>query len=265
MTLRQASCCLPCVPVLVRLVPCRAGEFAEGSALAEEGLRIAETIGAPRGASWLPMGLGSAVPSARAISSGASPVLERAMSLCQADLPGLVLQDQLRPWAAAYPLWTHRRGHATAHAGDGTGDTATESIYQARCRLCLGEAYLLAGRLEEAQALAERALALARAHQERGHQAYALRLLGEIAARREPPESEQAEAHYHQALALAEELGMRPLLAHCHRGLGTLYAKTGQREQARTALSTAIEMYRAMEMTFWLPQTEAALAQVEGR
>ena len=64
---------------------------------------------------------------------------------------------------------------------------------------------------------------------------------------------------------LAEELGMRPLQAHCHRGLGTLYARTGQREQARTALSTAIAMYQAMAMTFWLPQTEAALAQMEGR
>ena len=58
---------------------------------------------------------------------------------------------------------------------------------------------------------------------------------------------------------------MRPLQAHCHRGLGTLYATTGQREQARTELSTAIELYRAMDMTFWLPQAEAALAQVEER
>ena len=55
---------------------------------------------------------------------------------------------------------------------------------------------------------------------------------------------------------------MRPLQAHCHLGLGTLYAKIGQREQARTELSTAIELYRAMEMTFWLPQAEAALAQM---
>ena len=141
--------------------------------------------------------------------------------------------------------------------------TATEMVgFQALCRLSLGEAHLLAGRLEEAHALAERALALAREHQERGHQAYALRLLGEIAARREPPEVEQAEAHYRQALALAEELGMRPLQAHCHLGLGTLYATTGQREQARAELSTAIELYRAMDMTFWLPQAEAALAQV---
>jgi hypothetical protein len=55
---------------------------------------------------------------------------------------------------------------------------------------------------------------------------------------------------------------MRPLQAHCYHGLGTLYAKLGQREQACAALSTAIELYRAMEMTFWLPEAEAALAQV---
>ena len=70
-------------------------------------------------------------------------------------------------------------------------------------------------------------------------------------------------AHDHQALALAAELGMRPLQTHCHRGLGTLYAAIGQPEQARMALSTALEMYRSMDMTFWLPETEAALARVE--
>jgi hypothetical protein len=58
---------------------------------------------------------------------------------------------------------------------------------------------------------------------------------------------------------------MRPLQAHCHRGLGTLYTQAGPREQARTQLSTAIEMYTSMDMTFWLPQTDAALAQVEGQ
>src|SRR4030095_2421601 len=110
----------------------------------------------------------------------------------------------------------------------------------------LGEAQVLAGRLEEGHALTERALALARAHQERSSQANPRRLPGEIAARREPPQVEPAEAHYRQALALAEELGRRPLQAHCHCGLGTLYAATGQQEQARAALSTAIEMYRAM-------------------
>jgi tetratricopeptide (TPR) repeat protein len=133
--------------------------------------------------------------------------------------------------------------------------------FQALCRLSLGEAQLLAGHLEEAQALAERTLALARTHQERGRQAYALRLFGDIAVRRDPPERTPAEAHYQQALALAEALGMRPLQAHCHRSLGTLYAQSGQREQARVALAAALALYRAMDMTFWLPETEATLAQ----
>jgi tetratricopeptide (TPR) repeat protein len=136
---------------------------------------------------------------------------------------------------------------------------------QAECSLPLGEAQVLAGHLEDAQALAEQALELTRAHKARGNEAYALRLLGEIAVHRHPSEHAGAEAHYRQALALAEELGMRPLVAHCHCGLGTLYAQTGQREQARTELSTAMEMYRTMDMAFWLPQTEAALAQVDAR
>ena len=133
------------------------------------------------------------------------------------------------------------------------------------CRLPPGEAQLLAGRLEEAHALAARALALAREHHEGGDQAYALRLLGEIAAQRNPPEVESADDYYRQAMALAEELGMRPLQAHCHLGLGTLYATIGRRAEARTALSAAIALYRTMDMIFWLPQAEARLGQVEGR
>jgi tetratricopeptide (TPR) repeat protein len=119
--------------------------------------------------------------------------------------------------------------------------------------------------LEEAQALAACELALACTHQERGNEAYARHLLGEIAVRRDLPERASVETHYRQALALADELGMRPLQAHCHRGLGTLYAQLGQWEQAHAALTTAIEMYRAMDMPFWLPQAETALAQGEER
>src|SRR5207342_144487 len=106
---------------------------------------------------------------------------------------------------------------------------------------------------DEASTQAQRALEFSRAHQERGHEAYALRLLGDIAARREPTERASAETYYQQALALAEELGMRPLVAHCHHALGRLYGQTGRAEQARAALTTAIDLYRTMDMTLWLP------------
>src|SRR5262249_55310019 len=130
---------------------------------------------------------------------------------------------------------------------------------------CLSEAYLLAGRLEEARQRAEQAVDLARQYKQRGNEAWALWLLGESTARQASPEVERAAGHYPEALALAEELGVRPLQAHCHRSLGTLYAATSQRKQARAELSTAIEMYTLMDMTFWLPQTEVVLAQVEGQ
>jgi tetratricopeptide (TPR) repeat protein len=128
----------------------------------------------------------------------------------------------------------------------------------------LSEVCRLAGRGEEAWQHAHQALDLARQQQDRGEEVVALHQLGVVHAHTDPPDVAQAEAHYQQALALAEALGMRPLLAHCHLGLGTLYTKIDQRKQALTVLSTAIEMYRGMEMTFWLPQAEAALAQVGG-
>jgi tetratricopeptide (TPR) repeat protein len=194
----------------------------------------------------------------------ALPLLERAVGIChEADIPLYFLQ-MAAALGAAYTLSGRVADAVPLLTQAMEQSTARETVaYQVLCGLPLGEAQLLAGRLEEAQTLAERALALACDHKERGHQAYALRLLGDIAARRNPPEAHQAEAHYQQALALAEELGMRPLQAHCHLSLGTLYATTGQRQQAHAALTTAIELYRAMDMIFWLPQAEAALAQVE--
>jgi tetratricopeptide (TPR) repeat protein len=123
---------------------------------------------------------------------------------------------------------------------------------------------LVAGRLAEAWQHACQALDLARQQHARGEEALALFQLGTVHAHADPPELEPAEASYHQALTLADELGMRPLQAHCRLGLGTLYAKTGRRQQAHTELSAAITLYRGMDMTFWLPQAEATLAQLEG-
>ena len=144
---------------------------------------------------------------------------------------------------------------------------------QVSARLSLGQSYWtlshhghaveVFSRNIEFRRVGQQALEASRTRKQQGHQAYALRLLGEIAARHEPPQVELATAHYRQALALAEDLGMRPLQAHCHYGLCTLYRQTGQLEQARAELSTAIEMYRDMEMSFWLDQEEAVLAQTE--
>jgi tetratricopeptide (TPR) repeat protein len=239
------------------------GAFAEGREPAEEGVRIAEAVDHPysRVIAYWAVGF-------RYLRKGelpqAIPVLERALDLAQVTHIRVAV-----PWVAA-PL-----GGAYALAGRTAEallllEQAVEQamamhlmIDQALRIVWLGEAYLLAGRLSEAYTQAQRVLEFSRAHKERGHEAYALRLLGEVHARHDPPEVAAAATHNRRALALAEALGMRPLQAHCHLGLGTLYARSGQAEHARSELATAIALYRAMEMTFWLPQAEAALAQVE--
>jgi sugar phosphate isomerase/epimerase len=118
----------------------------------------------------------------------------------------------------------------------------------------------MVGRLAEASAIADRVLGESRLNQERGNEAWAMRLHGQVAARADPVDTRKADTYYREALALAEELGMRPLVAHCHLGLGTLYQKVGRHESAQAELITAAQMYRAMEMTFWLAKAEAAMA-----
>ena len=99
-------------------------------------------------------------------------------------------------------------------------------------------------------------MTLARGRGERGYEAWALRLLGEIASHHARPDAATAAAHYGAALTLASELEMRPLVAHCHLGLGRLYRWTGQPEQAQEHLTTATAMYGEMGMTYWMEKLE---------
>ena len=123
----------------------------------------------------------------------------------------------------------------------------------------LAEVWLVTGRLDDAERLCRQSLDLARAHKQRGHEVYALRLLGAVTASRDASAEREAAGHFRSALALAEPRGMRPLVAHCHLGLGMLFRRTGKREQAQEHLTTAATMYRAMGMTYWLEKAEAEL------
>jgi hypothetical protein len=89
-----------------------------------------------------------------------------------------------------------------------------------------------------------------------GFAAHALHLLGDIAIDSDRSAPESGEANYRKALALAEPRGMRPLVAHCHLGLGKLYGAAGKREPAQEYFTTATAMYREMEMAFWLEKAE---------
>ena len=239
------------------------GAFAEGQRHGEEALRLATLAG--RGSTpIMTYGCLGLLYLTQGDLAHALRVLEPGLALCRASDNRDWLQVIAAGLGAAYALHGYlTEGRALLEEALSeslrTGTLGNRAFWVVR----LSEVCRLAGRGEEAWQHARQALALAREHKAHGDEALALHQLGVVHAHADPPDAALAEAHYQQALALAEELGMRPLQAHCHRGLGTLYAATGQREQVRAALSTAIEMYRDMEMTFWLPETEAALAQVD--
>jgi tetratricopeptide (TPR) repeat protein len=240
------------------------GAFAEGRRHGEEALHLATLAG--RGVTPI---VARANLGLLYLTQGdlehAIQVWEQGLALCRASGN----RDHLRPIAAGlgYASALQGRlaeGRALLEEGISEGIRTGALLHLSRWVVWLSEVCRLAGRGEEAWQHARQALDLARQHKERGNEALALYQLGTVQAHADPPDAAQAAASYQQAQALAEALGMRPLVAHCHRGLGRLCAMTGRREQARTALSTAIALYHAMDMTFWLPQTEAALAQVDG-
>ena len=119
-----------------------------------------------------------------------------------------------------------------------------------------GEAVLYADRLDEAHELAAYALDLACRYNERGHEAWAHRLLGDIAAHRTPDDVAAAEASYRRAITLGEEVGMRPLVARSYLEFGRLQERTGNRQEAEKSLATASALFRDIGMPFWLEHRE---------
>ncbi len=190
----------------------------------------------------------------------AIPLLERGLALCQE-----------REFSVWLPQVTGYLGHAYARAGrvdEGLAlleraieifDATRAWPFRTLITAHRGAACLLAGRLDTALALGHEALTLAREHGERGHEAWALRLLGEIAAKSDPLDAKETERYYREAWTLADELGMRPLVARCHLGLGKLDGRPGDGAKTREHLITAATMFREMDMGVWLAQAQAAL------
>lgn len=118
--------------------------------------------------------------------------------------------------------------------------------------------------VRKASASLRRWITLARERGQRGYEAWARRRLGEIASHHDRSDHDRsdvatAEAHYGAATALASELGMRPLVAHCHLGVGKLYRRKADGAKAQEHLTSAATMYREMDMRFGLKQAEAEL------
>ena len=228
----------------------------------EEAVRIAREVDHPRSLVFAHRSLGL-VSLRRGDLSQAIPPLERAVELCRVIQVPILFDVAAAHLGYAYAL-SGRLPEGVALLEEALADPAATGTTNHPLFLAyLGEAHLLAGRRDDALAVARRALDLAHRQKERGNEAWVLRLLGEIAAQADPPDLESAEAHYRQALARADELGMRPLVAHCHLGLGKLYRRTGDAAKAQEHLTTATTMYREMGMSFWLEKADAELGGVE--
>jgi tetratricopeptide (TPR) repeat protein len=235
------------------------GEFDEAATRAEEAVRAAHSVGHPydlivayiaANDVWL----------RRGHADRAIPTVERALALCRSS--------HLPVW---FPTIATNLGLGYALAGriDEALPLLEQAVEQADAmrimynqalRLAfLGEGYLAASRLDDAAAVGQRAFNVAHQQDERGHEVWALRLLGEAAARQEPPAVEVATTHFSRALSLAEELGMRPLAARCRLGLGALHRRCAQWAAARSELAEAAKLFRAMDMGSWLAQAESGL------
>jgi class 3 adenylate cyclase/tetratricopeptide (TPR) repeat protein len=252
---------VPAVFCRTWLVWCLAelGEFDAGLARGQEGVAIAEAVDHPFSLVVACCGVGILFLR-RGDFPQAISALERALGVCQDWHIPLMLPWVASALGAAYAQ-ADRHTEALPLLEQAVEEATSKGIMgrQSLQLAWLSEAHMLSGRSEQSLAVAEGALELSRKQRERGHEAHVLRLLGEIAASFAPPGSDNAGKYYRQARTLADRLGMRPLVAHCHRGLGKLHCKTGQREHGQQHLTTAATMYHEMGMTYWSQKVEAEL------
>ena len=237
------------------------GEFDEGIAFGEEGIRLAEALDHAMSLAYACTRLAH-LYTVKGELDRAAVLLERGHALT-------------RDWKITYTaaLATADLGYVYALRGrhvEGLSllcdamdayESMKVDVVKPRLLVRLGEAYLLADRVDEAQVCAEQCLAYTRARGEHGYEAYALRLLGEIAAHR--ADGKAAEGHFREAGSLAADLGMRPLVGHCHRGLGAFYCRTGQKPEAREHLAAAAAIFQHLAMGSWLEKAEAELRQLD--
>jgi len=231
------------------------GEFTEAAIHANEVVRIAEVVNHPYNLYTAYFAMGCMHLRKGAIDK-AIAALERSLELCRSwDIQ----QNAARVAAVLGSAYA-----ATGRVGEALPvlDLAKNRVRLSFLRGQLAQGYLLIGKLEEVTTLAVRALDFSRHHAERGNEARALYVLGEIASYDDSLDVDKTVAHYEQAMALAEELRMRPLMAHCYAGLGKLYVKTGNLQRAKAHLSNGVAMMRDMQMGLWLEKAETELKEL---
>ena len=240
------------------------GEFDRAMTYASEALRVAEATGDPQNLAEALDALGESHLQ-RWEPERAIAAYEHALGICRTwhlrtRLPSLygalaIAYERIGRTAEAIALTTEAKAEDEA-----LGRTGRRA---ARAR-GLGRAALLTGRFDEATRWAEEALEHAGAVGQRKIEAWTLRLVAEIAARREPPDLDAAEGVYRRCLQLVAELGTRPIEALCRLELGGVLGRISRAAEARAEITHAIAQFRAMGMTALLQQAEAELTRLDG-
>lgn len=239
------------------------GEFEEAEEWGQQGIEIAEQGKNLFSTTWAHACLGL-VYLLHGKLDRAIKMLEKALALCREADVLAAFAFTAASFGHAQSLWGHPN-HALpileeAVRPQKASFSAVPSSYPLTA---LAEVYRLKGDTKKAIQKAEEALSIFRQKGERGFGAWALYYMAKIQSGEGSEQMQQAIQSYCQAKEQAKELRMRPLLAHCHVSLGQLYLKTGRSEEARSEVSAAIDLYRSMDMSFWLPQAESVLAEIK--
>lgn len=238
------------------------GSFADASVAANEAIRIADVASQPFSLAAA-LSINGFVYVLKGDIIQAIQTLERSVELCRTWNFSIHLTNASARLGYAHLLSGDvERGLSMLEQAAKQAESSGRLYEQASIIGWLGLANLRAGRCDEALGLALRAFEVADESRQQGKRAHTLRILGDVHAAIGPSHSDQAEDCYLRALLQAQELGMRPLQAHCHLGLGTVYGRTERPKQAETELATAIEMFRSMDMDLWLSQASEELAEM---
>ncbi len=237
------------------------GEFDEGVVAGRRAVALADGLEHPYSLTAACIGLGH-ICLVKGDLDAAGPVLERACVVARQANLTLLRPQATRLLGGAYLLAGRiEEGVALVRAAADEVESRRLLMQQAAVLVLLGEACLVAGRVDEASTAAQRALALATERGQRGDEAAALYMLGEAAARG-VVEIDRAEHHYLAAIALTDELEMRPLLARGHLGIGRLYIRAGDRDRAEDHLLASTRLFIAMDMPLWLRQAASSLSEL---
>lgn len=239
------------------------GRFGELAPYVDEAVKAAEETNHPYSMAYACYGAGIAY-FIKGDFDKSIGLLEHGLAVCEsAEIP--VQRPLIASCLGAAYAYVGRLDEAHDLLENALADTASMKRLagQAMRIAWLTSAYLLAGRADDAVILGERGLQIAAETKDKGSQAWLREIVGEATVQRGPSNAEKAESDYKMALALAEELGMRPLQAHCHTGLGKLYAQMKDGVRAHPEFQAAIEIYRAIPMPYWLSKTEDAFTRCE--